>query len=509
VSSASPRTRRRGPDVLLIVLDCVDAAFVLGGPDSIPGLRTIEQVGREGLVFDHAVSPASWTLPSHASMFTGLYPWDHAVHSLGVGRLGSSFSTLAQDLQRTGYVTGAFSSNPLIWDALGKAHGFEVFLSGDGRDCLVRGVRRWESTPRREPPDGGGTRKVSWIARMADRHGSVATIFPVCFDAFGRAIAMLDGSSESSKSEVSPWIESEFQSWIRQASPDRPIFSFINLMDAHEPYFGIPRHLPSFREWLRLYSVPQGPRGLFGSSHSSRDPAQRSIRELYRQATRVLDQRLKEILDGFRNIRDWDNSIVIITSDHGQGFGGPGFAYHHHGSSPALHRVPLIVRAPSCESRAGTRVTHWVSTREIREFVVNEVRQIQRLPNMIPGEVQYLVAEREAKPVLSLADVAQYYGGVTPAWIANWGSRHIRIIGYSHEYCCTVNPFSGELEVRRAVDSVEARVEFPMDLPELKALQDSLTAAARAYRQTVRPGRARARGLRLASPRVDSGVRSR
>ena len=77
----------------------------------------LDKLAERGVLFEHAYAPIPLTLPSHASMFTGLYPPEHGIYTNGKNRLGDGLPTLAETLQSRGYETAAFvasSRNPSI-----------------------------------------------------------------------------------------------------------------------------------------------------------------------------------------------------------------------------------------------------------------------------------------------------------------------------------------------------------------------------------------------------------
>ncbi len=92
----------RAPDVLVVVMDCVSGVDFLGGGDPVEGLRAANSLASEGVVYTKAVAPASWTVPSHASMFAGLYPWETTLDTVR-GTLGScTRKPLHNDSERGG-----------------------------------------------------------------------------------------------------------------------------------------------------------------------------------------------------------------------------------------------------------------------------------------------------------------------------------------------------------------------------------------------------------------------
>src|ERR1700693_5078851 len=109
----------RRPDLLVVVMDCVRASDFPGGTSPVPGMPTAEKLVRESIRFPRAISVAPWTIPSHASLFTGLYPWENGVHMLRELRLDPSVPTLAGMLAKAGYSTFSLSSNGFICPDIG------------------------------------------------------------------------------------------------------------------------------------------------------------------------------------------------------------------------------------------------------------------------------------------------------------------------------------------------------------------------------------------------------
>ena len=100
--------------------------------------------------------------------------------------------------------------------------------------------------------------------------------------------------------KVSPWIEPHLLSWVRTISPTKPAFCFVNILDAHEPYIGIPGRITSLRDWFRLFTVPQygGSKALKGSLLAKRQ--WNCLRELYDHSLDIVDTRLSR---DFRDIQ--------------------------------------------------------------------------------------------------------------------------------------------------------------------------------------------------------------
>ncbi|HEU4565038.1 MAG TPA: sulfatase-like hydrolase/transferase, partial [Gemmatimonadaceae bacterium] len=213
-----PSARDGAPNVLLIVLDTVrDFNVSLAGYErrTTPAL---ERWAAEGVHFEHAFAPAPWTLPSHATMFTGR--WPHELTTTLKTPLDDRYPTLAEALRAAGYATGGFAANL----------SYVTWQFG-----LDRGFLHFEDFP--------VTKRTLFVASSLGRwlwaHGTVRR---------------LAGDYDLPDRKSAAMVGDGFLGW--QASLGRrPFFAFLNLFDAHFPYlppapydtlFG-PRPAPIFR----------------------------------------------------------------------------------------------------------------------------------------------------------------------------------------------------------------------------------------------------------------------
>ncbi|HTX63725.1 MAG TPA: sulfatase-like hydrolase/transferase [Acidimicrobiales bacterium] len=355
----------RPPDILYVVLDCARATDLNSGPTSRERYPNWARLTGSSLVFDHAIAPASWTLPSHASMFTGKYPWEHLVLHGGTPVLGAEFVTLADETRRLGYATACFSANPLVGRSTGLVRGFDTAYSGRFLDCYLRPLSSHLTGPVSEHEHG----RSSLLKRIETETGhtlrssvkKALLLYPAIFDLFVRAAAKVRSERDGLPSEASPWIEPTLSSWLDSVDPSRPCFAFVNLLDAHEPYLALPERIDSWTEWFARMSVRQDSlQQFFGTRMPSEDDCA-VLYELYQEALRIADRRLGQIVDRFERVRDPANTIVVVTSDHGQAFGEGGQVYHGRGTTDEIVRVPLAVRFPERLGLHGV-VPDWTST---------------------------------------------------------------------------------------------------------------------------------------------------
>jgi arylsulfatase A-like enzyme len=302
------------PDLVLIVLD-TQRADHLGAYGDPRGLSpAFDAFAREGALFNSCFSPAPWTVPSHASMFTGHFPPSHGCSFEHHRWLDHDFTTLAEALQARGYQTAAFVANEYLFES-NLLQGFEV-AEPAGASCARLAIR-----PLLE--------LIGWPARYAD-HGAT--------DALERVDAFL----------------------ARERDPERPLLLFVNLLETHW------RYLPPLADRLDRTRPQPGVAAATGVSRRFYGPlvmagkridgpVEASIRALYAAAVRYQDRRLGELLEVLRRRLDWDRAAVAVTSDHGENLGEGGRYDHVFAVNDALVHVPLAVRYPPAFP-AGSRV---------------------------------------------------------------------------------------------------------------------------------------------------------
>lgn len=322
---APPLTR--GPSVLLLILDTVRAMELSAYGYQRATSPHLAQLAAEGVRFDLAVAPAPWTLPTHASLFTGLFQRD-----LSVGwttPLDSTPATLAEYFRDRGYRTGGFVANlRYVSREHGLDRGFEEY-----RDYAVTPSQLIGSTML-------GRLAIARYNDWFDQH--VVT---------GRKDAAL--------------VVDEFLEWRRRESDGR-YFAFLNLFDAHDPY------TPDSPYDMLFQSGESTLRSIeFGRRHSA--PEIRDLRDSYDGAIAQLDSELSRLFTTLEEEGSLDSTLVIVTSDHGEEFGEHGHLAHGNGLHlPALH-VPLLVRWPAGSVPAGVVVDDPVSLVDVPATIIDLV----------------------------------------------------------------------------------------------------------------------------------------
>lgn len=323
------------PNVLLLVLDTVRAeSLSIHGydRDTTPNLA---RLAARGIKFNQARATAPWTLPSHASMLTGRWP-----HELKVGEktpLDATYPTLAEFLTDRGYATGGFIANTFFCNAwFGLARGFEHYDDFYKEQSSVSVAEALRCT-------------------SLGRFGAKLLNDPLGVERQRKDAARISG---------------DFLNWV-DAQRGRPFFAFLNYFDAHTPYLMPPggeyrfgRPPANAHELATLQEFDNRLR----TSVTDDDVA--LARDAYDDLIAHLDAEIGRLFDELESRGILDNTIIILTSDHGEGLGEHGLIGHGRSLYDTETRVPLLVFLPQ-SAHAGQVVDRAASLRDIPATVVD------------------------------------------------------------------------------------------------------------------------------------------
>ena len=382
-SSSSPQEAivpARQPDVLIVVLDTVRADMVSTYGYRNPTTPQLDAVGEAGVIFDDVTTPGSWTWPSHASLFTGVGPWEHGAHASvaakGVGLAGGHWgllglrpelTTLADRFSAAGYRTVSLASNRFLDKKLGLTRGFEI------------------------------------TETMQDRELSA------------RATELLNETD------------------------DRPLFMFVNILLAHAPWevYPVPwsmRHTERLKaaetvpDWTTPFLMNDTPGldlGVFppGASQGGfrqlmsgelvvPEQDMEMVEDLYTGGIKAADFLLNKILERWTATRP--SGIVAVTSDHGEYLGEHGLWDHGKTIFNQVTRVPLVIAAPGRLPK-GKRVSTPVQMHDLHDTVLD-------LAGIDGPKTQSLLPVVEGKPrngpILAKSWASR-------AWLETMGGRFV------------------------------------------------------------------------------------
>jgi arylsulfatase A-like enzyme len=491
---------RRRPDLLVVVLDCVRADVFPGISSDPPPTPFLTSLLPSSVVWTRAVTVAPWTRPSHASLFSGRYPWEHGCHTKGRPSLPVELPHIASELRRGGYHTIGLSANPQLAPHSGLARGFERMAWGRWGE-RVRLRRAWdrpvhESRGDTAPPAGpsGGLRSRVAYLQAVEEHRNVWIV-----DLARRAALGIRGENRAPHvGRLAPWVEPTLSRFLTEAPTDRPVFGFINLLDAHEPYLTDPHEGLSLRQWWSVVGIPQDHFGYLAGRHAINPAHCRRLRDRFRRQVTLLDERLREIVTEWGHRRDADNLLLVVTSDHGQAFGEHGAMFHSVSPDEAHLRIPLLVRSPGGEG-GGVRSSDRASLLDIYPTL----RAAGQLPPD-PGASGQPLDPARTRPGLVLAAT----DGLPPGFpfdsfvSAPRRAELDRTYGVAYRGDWKVVSESREERPKAydvSVDPEETVDRWAQEEPRLAPLAEAARTAARAMMSATRPPGAESVRQRLAT----------
>ncbi len=331
------RPAEGAPNIVIVVLDTVrsDHLGLFGYQrDTMPLLA---EFARDCAVVTEITATAPGSLPSHGSMFTGMYSSKHGGHKAFVDDpdpppygyfMRSDVPTLAEWLTATGYRTGGISGNYGVLSSYGLGRGFEHFDAESGAAHL--------------------SRRLPWVWRFNLRGLTVATALRrVIPDVLIRKTVFLNSS-------IPPYrranmINDRALEWLAGGN-NRPFFLFLNYFDAHQPYLPIPeldQRFASRPEGLAWTGFPyEAHRSVLRGSGTFGGDELHFLEAQYDAELVFVDRELSRMLRRLKESGDYDDSLIIVTSDHGEAFMEHGFLGHSGTLYDPQISVPLLIKLP-------------------------------------------------------------------------------------------------------------------------------------------------------------------
>ncbi len=317
VGIQKPKRQETYPSVILIVLDTLRKRSLDEHPDVFKNLHAFS---KESLVFDTCIANSSWTLPSHTSLFTGLSCQEHG--ALGfIERepwfggfpaprpLADKFTTLAEVFEAHGYHTAAIISNFAGLNPDYKLNqGFQIY------DCFKNVGFAFESLSFKP--------LLHFICFVSNKKINITLPYR---------------PAEDINNAVFHFLESHLE---------RPFFLFINYMDPHDPYRPSEPFKSIFNHFPFLYSQPLT--NMIGRL-LHRIPAKYECvlnESLYKGEIAYLDYHLGVLFNRLKKIGIYHESLIIVTSDHGELFCEHGYNSHRVPLYEGVIRVPLYIKYP-------------------------------------------------------------------------------------------------------------------------------------------------------------------
>ncbi|MEJ2069737.1 MAG: sulfatase [Syntrophobacterales bacterium] len=350
------------PNIILLVLDTVGAKHLSLYNYHRPTTPNLERIARDCTVYTRCFAPACWTVPSHASMFTGLYPSQHGAFENGY-LLRDNLPHLVPTLQASGYRTLGISTNSLVSPASGLCRGFDEFHDLGSQD-LSRILAGLEGHVPEKDSDPGtlsirlrsavsAKSATSTLLRYLWETGRVGEVLQKTWKMITKQAAKwlrpgpIDNATPFTKKTLT-LIRHMFQ---RHQSDDSPFFLFVNILQAHQNYCP-PWRWRRFSRWRdRAAASPQ--KFYFQPDSPALARLVATYQNLYDDELRYLDAVIGSLWPLLDSAALLDDTLVIITSDHGEHFGERGHYTHILSLYNELIWVPLIMRVPRHLARPG------------------------------------------------------------------------------------------------------------------------------------------------------------
>lgn len=328
------------PNVVVISIDTLraDHCSVNGYErDTTPNLRKLAE---QGTRFATAYSPTSTTAPSHATLFTGLSPITHGVVKNGI-ELGADFTTLAELLRDDGYQTAAVAGSFAMAGKFGFAQGFDSYDDEFSEEGSTYDLERWQGHA---------------VGQGFDRRATETTEIAV--------------------------------DWLREnRETNRPFLLFVHYFDPHDPYDApaefeerlavkTPEFLPT--EWRE--------RRLFDTV------AKYDAEILY------TDFEIGNLLDALGELKLDEDTVVIVTSDHGEGLMDHGWLLHGTHIYEEQVRVPMIVRWPE-RVAAGKTISEPVEMIDVLPTLLGFIGRYRAAEELPGRDLGAALLSEQAKPL--------------------------------------------------------------------------------------------------------------
>lgn len=338
-----PKASTTVPNVLVVVVDTLRADHLSSYDYARLTSPNIDRLAEQGVLFENAFSTSSWTQPSHASLVTGRYTFEHDAE---LKPLDGRYPTIAEVMRALGYQTAAFSANNSVFN---RRNGFG------------RGFIHFEDHYR----------------TLGDIATSTVYGRGIEFRFLHKTLGMKDELGRVRASHIT----GNVLRWIDR-HPGKPFFAFLNYYDPHAPY------LPPEPYRSRFAQQPN-PGGMINTVwdmdhiYVPMTPEQlQSEIDAYDGAIAYVDTYIGNLLEELQKRGLAENTMVVLTADHGELFGEHGLLEHTNSLYREVIHVPLIVWWPG-HVPTGTRVVVPVSNASIPATILGLIGEDRQLS--IPG----------------------------------------------------------------------------------------------------------------------------
>ncbi|MBX0285482.1 sulfatase-like hydrolase/transferase [Halomicroarcula sp. F28] len=384
-------------NVLLITIDSLraDHTSCLAYEENVD--PRLAELGERGATFRKAVSNGPNTTASFPSILTGAHSATYGPY----GICGTDSPFLSRSLRNAGYTTFGYHSNPHLGTEQRYPTGFDQY-----NDVV----------------EGGES--AAAVASFKDKIAKRVPTNSLLYRLLRRAWHYFTMSTDNSSYARADTISDRAIDWLEQGRNDKPFFGWLHYMDVHYPfdppeeiYADLPHSQISKKRRITLNAKMQE------RPDEMTDADVRDLLKLYDAEIRYTDSQIGRVVDTLEEQGVLDDTIVIVTADHGEAFGEHGSFGHHPYPYDELIRVPLFVSGPGVES---TTVDQQVSLLDLAPTVLDlvgvetptQMEGASFAPVLAGGTIDDRVA-------MTISDNATLYGCRTNDWkyITRWDGQ--------------------------------------------------------------------------------------
>jgi arylsulfatase A-like enzyme len=423
---------------------------------------TINELRQENIWFERAIAPATWSLPSHASLFTGELPHEHGRYTVTDQYLGNL--PLVDAFDENGYTTIGVSGNGFASPRTGFAQQFDCFHYTSDWGPFPEGlnVSQYALEARADNPDTSTKQLTIDAFGESLRHKrplrSLVNFGAVTLNRLSARIPALEYLPHPLFNSYTQYGYSTKRTTNRitsfLADVENPFFLFANYMDTHRPYTppdsyrdSEPSHDLSYGEIADLNELA-APWEFIRRVENGDDLTQaiQTIRSLYTGEVRSVDAQLQRIIRSLKCNDLYEDTIVIVTSDHGENLGeidliGNKRMGHESSVSKQLLEVPLLIAGPMFDSE---QICERVSLRRVYDLLINlQTRAVDNeiIRDSFCDRDEVVTAEY---PALGGTEIAEKYSDVSDESLAFRMSVDF-VVGYFKDWVVVVDSTGRQL----------------------------------------------------------------
>ncbi len=340
------------PNIILIVVDTLRYDYAKPLENALTKLGFIP--------YKNAIAPAPWTIPSHASIFTGVYPIFHGAHETknkknpDITLEDISGFTIQSNLSSLGYETYLLSANPYITPIFGLKEFDHFYDTYSGKYSIFLSEDEQEYIDNLKV--GSNNRLISQLFH----EGKYKLLLKSAFGLVLWNLNLVKGWPFDMGAYKTTKI---IRKILNTTDFSIPHFFFINMMEVHEPYSKKENPQNIIRDFKR---------------NLLRDELNieqiRTWKEIYPEEVIYVTERILEIFGELKRNNVFDDSLIIVTSDHGQLLGEHGRFGHGVFLYDELLRVPLLIKYPSGQTiDHETMANSWISLTKLKQLILKVI----------------------------------------------------------------------------------------------------------------------------------------